>query len=142
MGTGAAALTQRWPESRAGRYATFQIGGRYFAIESGRVRAILAAKDIRAKPPGSAIRGTVTLSGSDVAVIHRPAELGISVANGNTGEWVLVVESGTRTFGLEVDAIGDLIDVRDRDIRDGTIQLRMNGRAYGRAKTLFDPDDL
>ena len=71
-----------------------------------------------------------------------PAELGVSVANGNAGEWVLVVESGTRTFALEVDAIGELIDVRDRDIRDGTIQLRMNGRPYGRVKTLFDPDDL
>ena len=92
--------------------------------------------------PGLAIRGTVTLSGSDVAVIHPPAELGVPVANGNAGEWVLVVGSSTRTFALEVDAIGELIDVRDRDIRDGSIQLRINGRPYGRAKTLFDPDDL
>ncbi len=55
---------------------------------------------------------------------------------------MIVLKVGNRSVAVEADVLSEVIEVRDRDFRDGVIQLRYNGRPYGRPKVVVDPESL
>jgi chemotaxis signal transduction protein len=122
------------PCSRAGKYMTFLLAGHYYAVEASHVRAVLPAQGVSA--------GAIALGGRAVRVIDIRDKLGARGPATCSSQWVLVLDLLGRSIGIEVERIGEISNVRDRDFRDGVIQLRLHGRPYGRAKTVIDPDAL
>ena len=111
-------------EPMPGSYLTFQLGRQYFAVESRKVRAVVARRD------------------ANMPVVDVRARLGLPRNTNGGAAWALVLGVHNRAVGIEADSLSEILDVRERDIRNGVIQLRLNGRPYGRPKTLFDPDRL
>ncbi|MEC5150061.1 chemotaxis protein CheW [Cryobacterium sp. GrIS_2_6] len=119
----------------------FHTAGTEYCLPVESTRGVRTAADLRAIP------GTA----SDIAGIlpGQPPLTVISVLGGagDTGGYVLVVESGDTTFGLLVDAVDGLRRIAATDIRPASTG---RGRSYvsgtidmdGRLMLVADPDAL
>jgi purine-binding chemotaxis protein CheW len=105
----------------------FRTGGRVFAIDAGAVREILPATP-PTRIPGSpaAVRGLVNVRGTLVTVVDAALAVGVRDApssgdtgNGTAAPTLVLVEQGTRTIGLIVDDVLDLVSVGDGALAAG-----------------------
>lgn len=139
--------TQNLVPSRAGKYLTFQISQHYFAIEARRIRQITPGHElVPLEHSLECVVGAVLVHGRRVPVVDIRRRLSLDGVADYKQATVLLVDvedvCGLPRLGLIVDVVSDIVDFRDHDFRDTTIQLRPNGRPYGRPKTLLRPGDL
>jgi len=106
---------------RAGKYLTFRIAKREFAIDASRVRAIV--------PFDHPV---------DFPVIDLRNKLGLPVGLGGRNPCIIVIETDTpfSRAGFLVDGVSDLITARERDYSHG--KLRMGGRP----RRVIDADSI
>jgi chemotaxis signal transduction protein len=138
------------------QYVTFRVARQDFAMPASRVRGILPAHDvipIRAPPPSTfetlansgpglanlgMICGVATLRGRDFPVVDLRGKLGIAQGSHGRQPCVIVVEvesgSGSRLLGFVADRISEVLMLRDRDFRNGSVRLN------GRARRVLNPD--
>jgi chemotaxis signal transduction protein len=132
--------------SRAGKYITFQIARRYFALEAARVRSVIPVRDILACDHSSlGMRGVLAVHGRRVPVIDIRQRLGLDDCSNHPAASVLLIETGEcgiPALGIIVDKLTDVIEFRERDFRGNIIQQRAHGRPYGRPKTLLQLESL
>jgi chemotaxis signal transduction protein len=133
--------------ARAGKYLTFQLSRQYFAIRSECVRLILPAMDVRPLPGRlPSLYGCVASSGRMIPVLDIRAQLGLDTRAVRAGASVLVisldVSCPVALAGLVADKLSEVVDFRSFEIRGSTAQLRLEGRPYGRPKTLLQPEEL
>jgi chemotaxis signal transduction protein len=106
-----------------GKYLTFRIAGREFAMDATRVRGILPIHE---------------LGGRDFPVIDLRSKLGLTKASGGRMPCIVVVEVGandeTRLVGFVADRVSDVVQLRKRDLRNGMT------RGKGRPRRVLDPD--
>lgn len=107
---------------------TFRLGGQNWAVEMSRVRAIVPAT------PG--MPETAVYQSRSIPVLDLRARLGLNAATNTRRGWVLVVESNERPSGLPVDRLSDILTLRERDIRNGSV------RRHGRPIRLLNIDEL
>ncbi len=124
---------------------------------ASRVRGILPAHDlIPIEPPQSSnsepgfssgemglknsgmICGVASLRGRDFPVVDLRGKLGIAHGSHGRQPCVIVVEvesgSGARLLGFVADRISEVLMLRDRDFRNGSVRLN------GRARRVLNPD--
>jgi chemotaxis signal transduction protein len=141
----------------SGQYLTFRVARQDFAMLTSRVRGILPAHDmIPIEAPQSAnggpgttnsgpgpnnsgmICGVASLRGRDFPVVDLRGKLGIAHGSHGRQPCVIVVEveigSGARLLGFVADRISEVLMLRDRDFRNGSVRLN------GRARRVLDPD--
>jgi len=124
---------------------------------TSRVRGILPAHDLipievsqsaDSRPPptesergfhnSGIICGVASLRGRDFPVVDLRGKLGIPHGSHGRQPCVVVVEvggeSGARLLGFVADRISEVLLLRDRDFRDGTVRLN------GRTRRVLNPD--
>jgi purine-binding chemotaxis protein CheW len=140
------ALTETQPP-RAGRYVTFQLSRQYFAIRSDRIRHIVPASDVRVQSDGPPfLYGSVAVNGRLIPVIDLRGQLGLAARclRPNATALIIALEPTcpVAMAGIIVDKLSEIVEFRAIEIRGATAQLRVQGRPYGRPKTLLDPEQL
>lgn len=133
--------------TRAGKYVTFQISRRYFAIEARRVRSVAPAKDVLPlEHELPFVRGALPMRGRRIPVIDIRDRLGLPWPASHRHTAVILIDiddiCGLPCVGIVADRTSEIVEFRDRDFRDNVIQVRSYGRPYGRPKLLFDPTAL
>ena len=133
--------------TRAGKYIAFQIARRYFAVEAHRVRTVVPANTMQPVDHGiDFVQGVVRVNGREFPVLDAKSRLGVAEHKPRPRGSVLVIEVGVRgsgaCIGLVADKLIEVLDVREREIRGNVVQLRSNGRPYGRPKMLLDLEHL
>ena len=138
--------TQTVTPARAGKYVTFQISRHYFAIEARRVRQVTPAKDVLPlEQPLGCVRGVLVIRGRRVPVVDIRDRLGLPPSTSHPRNSVMLVGigiSGLSVVGIFADRVTDILEFRERDFRENTVQMRPHGRPYGRPKTLLDVESL
>ncbi len=134
-------------QSRAGKYVTFQLSRQYFAIRSDRVRQILPVADVRpAQQSVPFLQGSVAANGRLIPVVDVRDRLAVNVRPFRSTASVLVIaldgNCPLSSVGVIADKLSEVVDFRDSDIRGNTAQQHMQGRAYGRPKTLVELETL
>jgi chemotaxis signal transduction protein len=140
--------------SQSGEYLTFRVARQDFAMLTSRVRGILPAHEmIHLDAPESSrsgafatsefsnsamICGVASLRGRDFPVVDLRGKLGIAHGSHGRQPCLIVVEagsgSGARLIGFVADRISEVLMLRDRDFRKGSV------RVNGRARRVLDPD--
>ncbi len=137
------------PVARAGRYLTFGIARHEFAIEAAYVRGIIPAKEMEAVQAlnaglvrffGRWMCGFACLRGRDFPVIDLRAKLGLEPGRRGRQPCVVAVEvltpEGPSLAGFVADRISEMVEVRERDLRNGKLLMR------GRQRLVLDPSCL
>ena len=132
---------------RAGKYLTFQLSRQYFAIRSECVRHILPAADIRPIPDRLPfLYGSVATNGRLIPVIDIRERLSLHSRTLRSNACVVVVALNpscpVTIAGVIADKLSEVVDFRRSEIRGATAQQRIQGRPYGRPKTMLEAEDL
>jgi purine-binding chemotaxis protein CheW len=100
------------------QYITFKIGDREFGVD------IMAVREIRGwsqttKIPNApdAILGVVNLRGAIIPILDLRACFGEELTKVEKSHVVIIVMIGARVAGVLVDAVSDILSVRDSDIQ-------------------------
>jgi chemotaxis signal transduction protein len=132
---------------RAGKYLTFQLSRQYFAIRSDCVRHILPATSIRLMPDRLPfLYGSVMANGRAVPVIDIRERLHLASRSLRPTACVVTVALSPScpisVVGVVADKLSEVVDFRMTEIRGCIAQQRIQGRPYGRPKTMLEPEDL
>lgn len=132
---------------RAGKYLTFQLSRQYFAIRSDCVRHILPVSSIRRIPDRLPfLYGAVPTGGCAIPVIDIRERLHLPSRNLRPTACVVTVALSpgcpVSVVGVLADKLSEVIDFRMTEIRGSIAQQRIQGRPYGRPKTMLDTEDL
>lgn len=133
--------------TRAGKYLTFQLSRQYFAIRSDRVRHIVPATDVSVTPGRLPfVYGSVAANGRLIPVLDVREQLGLNVRPLRSNACVLIVAldgvGPVTLVGLIADKLSEIVDFRMTEIRGTVAQQRIQGRPYGRPKTVLEPNEV
>jgi purine-binding chemotaxis protein CheW len=124
-----------------GKYLTFRVAGREFAMDATRVRGILPIHELvllETLPAG--LRGVAMMGGRDFPVVDLKSKLGLTKALGGRTPCIVVVEvtatGGARLVGFVADRVSAVVQLRERDFRNGI------ARTKGRRRRVLDPDEI
>jgi chemotaxis signal transduction protein len=118
-----------------GRYITFQLSGKYFAMPAGRVREMMPMQPVVPWSPG--VLGAVMSRSRWIPIFDLRAELLLRARNNTRQESLIIVRSHDQyEFGFPVDKLTDMIQVQPHEIRQSTIV------GHGRVRTILDLDAL
>jgi chemotaxis signal transduction protein len=124
-----------------GQYLTFRVARRDFAMDAGRVRALLPAHDmVPLETPSGYILGFSSLRGVEFPVIDLSRKLRIASGAQGRQPCIIAVDvaspHGAQLMGFIADRLSDVVTIREHDIREGVLH------AHGRPRRVFDPDVL
>jgi chemotaxis signal transduction protein len=128
---------------RPGRYLTFRLARREFAIEADRVRGILPVRELMElspPPPCSPAwaRGVASLGGHDFPVIDLSGKLRLAHGVKGRDPMIVVAEvnttEGLQLAGFMADRVSNVVTARERDYRRGKL------RTGGRPRVVLDLD--
>jgi len=145
-------LRQRANTSSDGeQLVTFTVDGQVFGIPALSVRDVLRQQPLTSVPLARPeIAGAINLRGHIVTAIDLRARLGAPARDIGAKSMCVVVESTGESFCLIVDAVGDVISVRDSEIEPNPGSLpaiwaqiaRGVYRASDRLLLLLDVDQM
>ncbi|MGJ4891872.1 chemotaxis protein CheW [Bradyrhizobium sp. HKCCYLR20261] len=101
------------------QFITFTLGAEEYGIDIMVVREIKGWTEttmIPNAPPH--VRGVINLRGIIVPIFDLRARFGTGVTVPTSMHVVIIVAAGTRTVGLLVDTVSDIISVDPKEIRD------------------------
>ena len=91
-----------------------RVGEQEFALDIRAIREIRGWISSTPLPHAPAyVKGMINLRGSVLAIIDLAERLGLPGTTANATSVVVVIESGNRVIGLLVDAVSDIITVKD-----------------------------
>jgi chemotaxis signal transduction protein len=119
-----------------GRYITFQISGRYFAMPAGRIREMMPMQELVPwSSQSSGVMGAVQSRGRMLPVFDLRAELSLKARASSRQESLIIVQSHDNyEFGFPVDRLTAMIEARADEFRHGTIV------GHGRIRSILDVD--
>lgn len=100
-------------------FVTFTVAGQLFGVPVVRVQDILTPDVIAPVPGGPAeVRGLINLRGRIVTVVDLRTRLSLPRRENDAAGMCVTVESGTESYTLFADSVGDVIALR-RSQREG-----------------------
>jgi purine-binding chemotaxis protein CheW len=103
----------------AHQFITFTLGQEEYGIDIMVVREIKGWTETTTIPNAPAhVRGVINLRGIIVPIFDLRARFGVGVTVPTSMHVVIIVAAGTRTVGLLVDTVSDIISVDPKEIRD------------------------
>ncbi|WP_257169953.1 chemotaxis protein CheW [Bradyrhizobium sp. SRS-191] len=101
------------------QFITFTLGEEEYGIDIMVVREIKGWTETTMIPNAPAhVRGVINLRGVIVPIFDLRARFGTGVTVPTNMHVVIIVAAGTRTVGLLVDTVSDIISVDPKQIRD------------------------
>ncbi len=102
------------PVSENSQLLCVRVGEQEFAFDIRAIREIRGWISSTPLPHAPAyVKGMINLRGSVLAIIDLAERLGLPGTTANATSVVVVIESGNRVIGLLVDAVSDIITVKD-----------------------------
>jgi purine-binding chemotaxis protein CheW len=100
------------------QFITFTLDAQEYGVDIMQVREIKGWTDTTALPQApSYVRGVINLRGIIVPILDLRARFGMGTTEPTRMHVVIIVITGTRTTGLLVDAVSDIITVEPNTIR-------------------------
>ena len=100
------------------QFITFTLDAQEYGVDIMRVREIKGWTETTALPQApSYVRGVINLRGIIVPILDLRARFGMGATEPTRMHVVIIVITGTRTTGLLVDAVSDIISVEPETIR-------------------------
>lgn len=123
---------------RPGRYITFQISGKYFAMPAERIREMMPMQPIVPWAEDNAgVMGAIVSRGRMIPVFDLRSEMMLKARVSSRQESLIIVKShDDYEFGFPVDKLTDMIQVHAHELRQGTII------GHGRVRTILDVDSV
>jgi purine-binding chemotaxis protein CheW len=111
------------PETRAGKYLTFQLGKEEFGIQVRHVREIMGVQDITAVPGTPAhMKGVINLRGKIIPVVDLRLKFKFDAIPFTEKTCIVVVqvaqEGNQAMIGLIVDGVSEVLTLGANDIED------------------------
>jgi purine-binding chemotaxis protein CheW len=104
--------------SAPGQFITCTLDAAEYGVDIMAVREIKGWSDTTAIPHAPAwIRGVINLRGVIVPILDLRARFGMAPTVPTAMHVVVIIQTGTRTAGLLVDAVSDIIAVAPEEIR-------------------------
>jgi purine-binding chemotaxis protein CheW len=105
-------------------YVTFTTAGQMFGLPIERVQDVFKISRITPVPlAGSEIAGVLNLRGRIVTAIHLGNRLGLGLRGKELPPMAIGIESGAESFGLLVDAVGEVLKLADSEREANPINL-------------------
>ena len=105
-------------------YVTFTTGQQMFGLPIARVQEVFRPARITPVPlAGAQIAGVLNLRGRIVTAIDMRSRLGLHAREGDLAPMAIGIESRGESFGLLVDALGEVLRLSDSDIETNPINL-------------------
>jgi purine-binding chemotaxis protein CheW len=100
------------------QYITFIANGQEYASDIMAIREIRGWTDTTPLPHvPSYVRGVINLRGNVLPVVDLRARLGQGMTEATAKHVIIVVHDGTRTTGMLVDAVSDIITLASSDVQ-------------------------
>ncbi|MGD0105309.1 MAG: chemotaxis protein CheW [Rhodopila sp.] len=117
-GIGPDILERRANDENVKQFITFTLGPEEYGIDIMVVREIKGWTDTTMIPNApSHVRGVINLRGIIVPIFDLRARFGMGLTTPTKMHVVIIVATGTRTIGLLVDTVSDIISVDPKAIR-------------------------
>lgn len=101
------------------KYLSFILGSRDYALETSTIREIVRVVDIQSIPDmPSFIKGMITLQGKIIPIIDLRLKFAIPPKEQCKNNCVIVVNIQERLIGITVDAVSEILDIKESDIED------------------------
>ena len=95
-----------------GRYCTFKLGSEFFGVEASQVLEVLRAPSLFPVPLASgSVKGLLNLRGQILTVLDVRPSLGLPSPEEHGTTMGMILKCQGEKFALEVDSIGDVLDV-------------------------------
>jgi purine-binding chemotaxis protein CheW len=105
-------------------YVTFTTAGQLFGLPIERVQDVFKPTNITPVPlAGPEIAGVLNLRGRIVTAIHLSNRLDLQSRAQAMAPMAIGIESGTESFGLLVDAVGEVLKLPDGERETNPINL-------------------
>ncbi len=103
--------------SESKQYCTFYLGSALFGVEVTRVQEVMRHQEMTAVPLAPAVvRGLINLRGSIVSCIDLRARFGMPAAPDDALPANVVTQTAGGLVSLQVDRIGDVVEVTDQTL--------------------------
>ena len=117
-------MTTMHDSSDSTEYVTFTAAGQIFGLPIGGVQDVFKPTRMTRVPlAGAEIAGVLNLRGRIVTAIHLSNRLGLGNRDGAVPTMAIGIESGTESFGLLVDAVGEVLRLSDDDCEQNPVNL-------------------
>jgi purine-binding chemotaxis protein CheW len=108
----------------ATEYVTFTTAGQLFGLPIERVQDVFKPATITRVPlAGAEIAGVLNLRGRIVTAIHLSARLSLEGRTKTGVPMAIGIESGSESFGLLVDTVGEVLKLSESDREPNPINL-------------------
>jgi purine-binding chemotaxis protein CheW len=105
-------------------YVTFSTGGQSFGVPIARVQEVFRPARITRVPlAGAQIAGVLNLRGRIVTAIDMRNRLDLRERKDDLAPMAIGIESRGESFGLLVDALGEVLRLADADIEANPVNL-------------------
>jgi purine-binding chemotaxis protein CheW len=105
-------------------YVTFTVGGQLFGLPIGHVQDVFKpAKITRVPLAGPEIAGVLNLRGRIVTVINLANRLDLAGSGTTAAPMAIGIETGTESFGLLVDKVGEVLKLADDEREPNPVNL-------------------
>jgi purine-binding chemotaxis protein CheW len=100
------------------QYLTFSLGQEEYGVEILKVQEIKGYSTITPIPNApSHVKGVMNLRGTIIPVVDLRSKLGMPTAECSPFTVIVVVKVGSKTMGLVVDAVSDVLNIPPRDLQ-------------------------
>ncbi|HVO99545.1 MAG TPA: chemotaxis protein CheW [Bryobacteraceae bacterium] len=125
------------PAYKSGKYLTFRVARREFAMSADPVRGILPLQEmVASRAQDSGTCGFARLGGRDFPVVNLAAKLSLPRELRGREPLIVVVEIQGRLAGFIAERISGVIDLRQKDFRSGAV------RGRGRTRRVLDAEQI
>ena len=110
-------------------FVTFTIAGQMFGLPIGRVQDVFKPAHVTRVPlAGSEIAGVLNLRGRIVTIIDMRNRLDLPARADDRAPMAIGIETRSESFGLLVDAVGEVLELPDAAPRTKSDQSRPQAR--------------
>lgn len=111
-------------ESQVTEYVTFTTAGQIFGVPIARVQEVFRPARITRVPlAGGQIAGVLNLRGRIVTAIDMRSRLGLGAEDPGRAPMAIGIDWGAESFGLLVDALGEVLKLPDGELEPSPINL-------------------
>jgi purine-binding chemotaxis protein CheW len=105
-------------------YVTFSVAGQMFGLPIERVQDVFKpARMTRVPLAGPEIAGVLNLRGRIVTAVELRIRLGLGAREGGNGPMAIGIESQGESFGLLVDAVGEVLKLAEGEREANPVNL-------------------
>lgn len=133
--------TNEWDDDESLEFVSLVAGGQGFCIEITEIREIRRWSPVTPLPfsEGSVI-GVMNLRGAVIPILDLAAKLGLGAIDPTARHVIIVVALRSRTMGLLVDAVSEILTVQGEHIRKAPVTMANTDTQSIRGLVSIDED--